>query len=127
MKYDVVYMLRLFISMVLPGMQKCMAVSRTGKSSLYEYAEADVVGEKVAVGTKATISVANDWWILGLVAENTTGKIFTLSISFDRDSILLAKEDEGFYTEYLFPGSSLGELPWDSIRYYVEKALYKRM
>jgi hypothetical protein len=127
MKYDVVDMLTWFVSMVLPGMQKCMSVSRTGKHSLYEYAEAEIISKKVAIGVKATVSAANDWFILSLVAEGKTGDFFTLSLSGDRGNILLAREQGGFYAEYYFPSTQLDEIPWDSAQYEVEKALYKRM
>jgi hypothetical protein len=126
-KFDVVQMLTFFVSMVLPGMQYRMSGVRTGKSLRASYAEVEYLGGGLAIGLKATVSMDGSWWILSLVAENPSGKVFTMSLSKDGDTILLSREQDGFYTQYLLPDIPLDEIPWDGVQYEVEKALYKRM
>jgi hypothetical protein len=121
MKYDVVAMLKWFVSIVMPDMCSCMSGMNVGWSTVSNYAEAECLSNGLAISAKATVSVANDWWILSLVAENPEGRIFTLSLSFDRDSVLLGIEEDGVYTSAEY--GLVDDVPWDMIAYEVSKAL----
>jgi hypothetical protein len=121
-KFDVLEMLKWFVSISLGMSSDVLSKVETGTSSRSKYASIDMFINGATVSFKASVALDDGWWILSMVAEDLEGSCATLSISFDGNVVTISSEDSsGVYTTAIC--SSVADVQWEYVSSMAAKVI----